>query len=89
MATITLHNIFCHITGDENFLSTVVETDNKETQQKKNKQKGFNMANMVTEYNPLAPYEMENYSLFPHKVKSFLTPEYVRCGIKNRIEKKI
>jgi hypothetical protein len=90
MANINLHSIFRHLTGDDNFLSTVIETDNKEIEQKKNKQKGFNlMANMVTEYIPLAPYETQNYSLFPHKVKSFLTPDYARFGIRNIMEKNL
>jgi len=75
---------------DENFLSTVIETDNKEIEQKKNKQKGFNlMANMVTEYIPLAPYETQNYAMFPHKIKSFLTPDFIRFGIKNLMEKNL
>lgn len=88
MDNINLHNIFCHLTGDENFLSTVIITDNNDIEQKKNKQKGFNlMANMVTEYIPLSPYEIQKYSMFPHKVKSFLTPDYIRFGIKNVMER--
>ncbi|XWV24987.1 hypothetical protein QJ856_gp0792 [Tupanvirus deep ocean] len=87
-STINLHSIFCHLAGDENFLSTIIETDAKDIEQKKNKQKGFNlMASMVTEYVPLIPYESQNYSLFPHKVKSFLTPDYVRMGVKNTTER--
>lgn len=90
MAVINLHNILCHLTGDDNFLSTIIETNDKDFEQKKNKQKGFNlMANMVTEYIPLSPYELQNYAMFPHNVKSFLTPDYVRLGIKNVMEKNL
>jgi len=83
-----LHSIFCHLVSDDTFLSTIIEEDQKEIEQKKNKLGGFNlMANLVTEYLPLAPYEMQQYSLFPSKIKSFLSPDYVRFGIKNVIEK--
>ncbi|XWV26235.1 hypothetical protein QJ857_gp0841 [Tupanvirus soda lake] len=85
---INLHSIFCHLAEDENFLSTIIETDTKDIEQKKNKQKGFNlMASMITEYVPLVPYELENYTMFPFKVKSFLTPDYVRMGVKNTTER--
>ena len=88
MLNINLHNIFKHLAQDENFLSTVIEANNNVLEKKKNKKKGFNlMTNMVTEYVPLAPYETQNYSMFPYKIKPFLTPEYVRMGIKNVMEK--
>ena len=88
--TLNLHNIFRHLISDENFLSTVVETDSKEIERKKNKKKGFNlMTNMITEYIPLAPYETQDYSLFPHNVKIFLSPDYMRLGIKNMMEKNL
>lgn len=90
MSKINLHVIFRHLTSDDNFLSTIIETDHKEIIQKKNRKNGFNlMANMVTEYIPLSPYETQSYALFPSKVKSFLSPDYVRCGIKNVIEKNL
>jgi hypothetical protein len=90
MTPINLHNIFCHLIGDDNFLSTIIETNTKEIEQKKNKKKGFNlMANMVPEYIPLSPYEVQHYAMFPHKVKSFLTPDYVRMGVKNTMEKNL
>lgn len=88
MTDINLHTIFCHLTGDDNFLSIVIETDNDNNKKKKNKKKKFNlMETMVTEYKPLAPYEVQNYIMFPHKVKLFLTPDYIRYGIKNVMEK--
>jgi len=87
-STINLHTIFCHLVGDEKFLSTVIQTDTKAIEQKKNKQKGCNlMANMVAEYVPLEPYEEQNYAMFPHKMKSYLTPNHVRVGVKNTIER--
>lgn len=42
---------------------------------------------MITEYIPLSPYEKQEYSLLPHKIKNFLTPKYLRLGIKNVMEK--
>jgi len=87
MANINLHSIFCHLTGNNSFLSTIIEADTTEVK-KKNKNKKFNlMANMVTEYIPLSPYETQNYAMFPHRVKNFLIPEYMRLGIKNVMEK--
>ena len=88
MGTINLHNIFCHLTGDQNFLSTIIETSDKIVPKKKSKKNKFNlMSNMVTEYIPLSPYETQGFSLFPSQFKPYLTPEYVRYGIKNVVEK--
>lgn len=88
MTNINLHTIFRHLVGDESFLSTIVETDHKELEQKKNKKNGFNlMTNMITEYIPLAPYETQSYSLFPSKIKSFISPDHSRLGIRNITEK--
>ena len=85
--SLNLHNIFCYLSSDENFLSTVIETNCKEIEHKKNKKKGFNlMTNMVTEYIPLSPYETQDYSLFPNSVKIFLTPDHTRLGIKNIVD---
>lgn len=42
---------------------------------------------MVSEYIPLSPYEIQNYDLLPHKVKTFLTSDYVRLGVKNTMER--
>lgn len=87
---LNLHSIFRYLVSDENFLSTVIETDCKEIERKKYKKKGFNlMTNMVTEYIPLSPYETQDYSLFPHTVKTFLTPDYSRLGIKNIMERNL
>jgi len=90
MININLHNIFCHLTGDENFLSTVIQTNTEDIEKKKNKQKKFNlMANMVPEYNTLSPYEEQHYMMFPQKMKSILTPNHVRYGVKNTMEKNL
>lgn len=86
MSEINLRRIFCRLVSNENFLSTIVETE--EVLKKKPKQKKFNlMANMVTEYNVLAPYDQQDYSKLPLHVKKLLTPKYVRWGIKNVVEK--
>jgi hypothetical protein len=90
MTNISLKNIFCHLTSDDNFLSTIIETTTKDIEKKKNKQKGFNlMANMVPEYITLSPYEEQHYNMFPSKVKFYLTPNHVRFGVKNTIEKNL
>lgn len=87
MTNINLKHIFCHLADDENFLSTIIETKTKDIEKKKNR-KGFNlMANMVSEYITLSPYEEQKYTMFPPKVKFYLTPNYVRYGVKNTIEK--
>lgn len=89
MCDINLHNIFRYISDDEHFLSTVIENNiNNDVKQKKNKQKGYNlMTSMIMEYISLAPFETQNYIMLPHKIKSFLTPDYVRLGVKNVMEK--
>jgi hypothetical protein len=92
MATITLHSIFRHLSGDPNLLSTVIDNtkvpNKKSTKPANPPKKSFNiMSSMVTEYLPLAPYETQAYSSFPQVVKEYLTPDYVRLGIKNIIEK--
>jgi hypothetical protein len=90
MSKINLHSIFCHLIGDDNFLSTVIELDHDKINKKKNKKNGFNlMTDMVTDYVPLMPFEKQKYSMFPPKFKSYLSPDYVRLGIKNVIEKNL
>lgn len=88
---INLHTILCHLVSDDNFLSTIVEKDqNVNCDTKQTKKNKFNlMADMVTEYIPLSPYEIQAYASFPSKVKSFLSPDYSRCGIKNIMEKNL
>jgi hypothetical protein len=88
MDDINLHKIFRYLLGNENFLSTVIETNQNEPENKQKSNKGFQlMTQMITDYSPLAPYETQEYSLFPSKVKTFLTPDYVRLGIKNVMDK--
>lgn len=89
MTDINLHRIFCHLTGDENFLSKVIEVDKVDIKQKKLKKKGLNMLmiDMIQEYETLSPYQIQSYSCLPHKVKMYLTPEHNRLGIKNVIDK--
>lgn len=89
MHKINLLTIFRHIVDDSRFLSTVVELD-KSFEKKNRKKKGFSlMANMVTEYVPLALGETQNYSSFPNFIKPFLTPDFVRMGVKNITEKNL
>lgn len=87
MGTTNLHNIFCYLTGDPNFLSTIVETKDIPQKKKIKKNKCSLMTDMVTEYVNLSPYETQGYSLFPAKVKPFLNPDYMRYGIINSIDK--
>lgn len=90
MKNINLHSIFRYLTGNDKFLSTVTEVDTSKLHgaNKKKKQTGCNlMANIITEYNPLAPYDTQTYNFFPASVKEFLTPEHIRYGIKNIHEK--
>lgn len=97
MADINLHKIFRHLTQDEKFLSTIIDnTNNKECKDTKSLDKKINtltskkfnmMSSMVTEYAPLVPHETQSYSSFPPSIKNYLTPDYIRVGIKNIIEK--
>lgn len=89
MNNITLRSIFCHLTNDDNFLSTIIESSHEKMKHKKKKNNFNLMANMVTEYVPLSPHETQIYSLFPNKIKSYLSPDYIRFGIKNVIEKSL
>lgn len=85
VGTIDLHNIFRHLTGDENFLSTVIETKNEV--KKKKKRKSSSISNMIREYYVLPPNETQDYDSFPALMKNYLTPEYTRIGIKNDLER--
>lgn len=90
MTDINLRSIFCYLTNDENFLSIMVQADHKDIEQKKKKKNKTNlMANMITEYTPLVPYDQQLYAQFPSKCKEYLTPDYVRLGIKNVTEKNL
>lgn len=86
---ITLHNIFRYLLDDDSFLSKVIETDEKEFEKKKRTSKFNLMTDMVTEYKLLSPHEIQEYSLFPPKIKDILSPDYIRFGIKNVIEKNL
>lgn len=89
MLNINLRNIFCYLTNNENFLSQVIETEIEDTAHvKQSQKKKFNlMANMVIEYIPLAPYDKQDYAMLPTRIKNILSPNYVRWGIKNVVEK--
>ena len=90
MTNYNLHSIFSYLVSDDNFLSTIIETNNKEIEQKKNKKTGFSLLNnMIMEYSQLSPYETQNYTMFPEKAKSLLTPDYMRYGIKNLMDKNL
>ncbi len=88
MTTINLHQIFRYLTKDDELLSVVVNNKPKNAVPKKNKKVQINMmSSMIIEYVPLAPYETQTYASFPQTIKNFLTPNHVRYGIKNIIEK--
>ena len=89
MATINLHRIFCHLVGDDNFLTKTIETNSGKTKKNNKNEPSILMANMVTEYVTLAPYEKQPYLQLPSSVKLFLTPDYYRLGIKNVMEKNL
>lgn len=89
MMQINLHVIFRYLVDDDTFLSTVVETDQNEFEESRKKKNEFSlMTDMMIDYSPLVAYETQEYNLFPQKIKNFLSPDYVRFGIKNVIEKK-
>ncbi|AKI80113.1 hypothetical protein QJ850_gp586 [Acanthamoeba polyphaga mimivirus] len=91
MAKINLRSIFCHLVNDDKFLSVVVEDDHLTTSSKvkknSNKNKTNIMANMVSEYVTLSPYETQGYALLPHNIKCLLTPDYQRLGINGKMVK--
>ena len=90
MKIINLRRIFCHLVNDANFLSKTLEMGCNVKKDKKPKKSACNlMANMVSEYITLAPYEKQKYELLPIRVKSFLPANYVRFGIQNVMEKKM
>lgn len=87
MAEITLHKIFQVLVNDNNFLTNIIEIENKKEDNKKNT---INLiSNIVTEYMPLVPYDTQEYSFFPTKIKKLLSPNYIRFGIKNITEKNL
>lgn len=87
MTEFNLRTIFSHIVDDETFLSTIIDLS-AETLDKKEKKKKFNLlTDMVTDYNPLVPYEKQDYKMLPLKVKKYLTPAFARYGVKNMTTK--
>lgn len=87
MEPITLHQIFRYILKDDEILSTVINNKTEKSLKKTKKNKITMMSSMIIEYVPLAPHEIQQYTLFPQAIKKFLTPDHVRYGIKNIIEK--
>lgn len=90
MATINLHKIFCRLTDDDHFLSTIIEEEIPDTTDKKKKKGKCNlMMEMVMDYNVLSPYETQSYTELPYKFKPFFSENYYRVGIQNIIQKNI
>ncbi|MEM0354098.1 MAG: hypothetical protein QXW79_00815 [Thermoplasmata archaeon] len=103
MSRLGLHHIFRYLVNDNTFLSTTIDENNLENtslhleycsqnnhEYSKEKNTGHKiMANMVVEYFPLVPYEVQEYEYFPPKLKSILPPIYIRYGIKNIIERNL
>lgn len=90
MASINLHQIFRYLVRDDEILSTVINNTNimdKQHVKKPKKNKMLLMSSIIVEYMPLAPHEIQQYTLFPPSIKKFLIPDHVRYGIKNIIER--
>ena len=87
-APINLHTIFRYLIDNDNFLLSIEEVNEKLPSTKK-KQKVNVMTNMITDYSPLSPYEIQEYQNLPSKLKTFLNPKYSRLGIKNVTEKNL
>lgn len=87
MADITLHKIFQVLVNDNKFLTNTIVIENKKEEDEKNK---VNLiSNIVTEYVPLVPYDVQEYTFFPTRIKKLLSQEYIRYGIKNITEKNL
>lgn len=89
---INLCTIFRHLTGDEKLLSTIIDNTNTMTKSIKKttikQENKFNiMTSIVPEYVSLTSYETQSYSSFPHQIKKYLTPDHMRFGVKNIIER--
>ncbi|MEM3062066.1 MAG: hypothetical protein QW303_00780 [Nitrososphaerota archaeon] len=85
-----LENTTLHLESenDSGFsLKSCPENDQDCSKEKKNTHNI--MADMVVEYLPLVPYEVQEYEHLPPKVKSILPPIYARFGIKNIIERNL
>lgn len=81
---INLRNIFCHLVSDDEFLSIVVNSEEK----KKTKPEAITvMIDMVTDYSPLPPSETQSCKYFPQLIKRFLPKDYRRIGVKNTDER--
>lgn len=81
---LNLHNIFRSLVNDPNFLSIIIDEDDEKIEKKKKKKQNYNiMTNIIPEYTLLIQPETQIYELFPVNVKLFLTPDYVRMGVKN------
>lgn len=90
MTNINLHNIFNYLVDNDNFLSRVIETEFEKPKEKKNKNKKSNMmADMVTDYVQLSPYEEQKYISFPYKFKYYMEPTFIRYGIKSTTDKNL
>ncbi|BCS83176.1 hypothetical protein QLL95_gp0947 [Cotonvirus japonicus] len=88
MTNINLHSIFCHLVNDNKFLSTILEDEQSKIPISKIKKNKFSLiANIVTDYTILVPYETQGYTHLPQYIKPFLSPDYERLGIKNIMEK--
>lgn len=90
MSKYNLHHIFSYLVDDDKFLATVIDTDKDIIKIKKKDKPSSNfLADITISYSQLVPYEKQLYKAFPNKLKSLLTSDYIRYGIKNTITKNL
>lgn len=89
MSEINLLSIFRHVVSDPNFLSVETQVCIDPGIVRSSDNRGSNiMTSMVSEYRPLAPYEVQDYNSFPSMLRELVEKTYVRFGIRNVMEKK-
>lgn len=80
-----LQTIFGYLVKDPHFLVTVYD----EVIEEEKEDKFGNTVNILMDYTPLMPFDVQKYYLFSSDFKKILPTNYMRCGIKNAILRNI
>lgn len=84
MDKIDLQTIFGYLVNDHHFLTTVIEPENTlEKQKQASVNKSKLMIEIVSDYVPLSPGDTQTYAALPDMMKPYLSPDFVRLGIRS------
>jgi len=80
-----LQTIFGYLVDDPNFLTAIYDCTSELSEYSAVKKDKIMLNDLVVEYVPLIPFDIQKYNSFPLDFREILPINYVRCGIKTTI----